>query len=89
MLFIYLFFPLLGTKTPKCLESPPYDEKLKRMQKHPLWKNRVTLPKTTIFSVFRFVTYKNAKMHPRYRIWENDNTLRKTCIMGVFELLTY
>ncbi len=28
--------------------------------KHPLWINRITLPKTCIFSVFDHVTYKNA-----------------------------
>ncbi len=28
--------------------------------KHPLWRNKITLPETYILSVFDHVTYKNA-----------------------------
>ncbi len=51
-------------------------------------ENSITLPKTSILSIFVLLTYENAKMHAMDSIWENEKTLRETCI-SVLGLLRY
>ncbi len=55
--------------------------------KHPLWRNRTTLPKTYDVGFFQHVRYQNAKMHVNQPIWGNETILKGTCIMSVFQLM--
>ncbi len=48
----FFFFPLLGTKTTKCLESPPYDEKLNSVQKTPFMEKPSNITKNNYFQCF-------------------------------------
>ncbi len=59
------------------------------MEKHTLWKNRITLPKTCILSVFDHFTNKSLKYMLRTLFVENERTLRETCIMNVLKFLKY
>ncbi len=54
--------------------------------KHHLQRNRITLSKTSIFSVFGLVTQKTKKNHVKYHIRGNEKDIARICIMGVFEL---
>ncbi len=54
--------------------------------KHSLWKNRITLPKTCILSLFDHVTLKYMQ---RTQCLGNEKTLQETCIMSVFKFLKY
>ncbi len=58
--------------------------------KHPFFlKNRITLPKTCILSVFDHVTYKTLKYMQRILCLGNEGTFRETCFMSVFKFFKY
>ncbi len=50
---------------------------------------RITLPKTSILSVFEVVTYTNDKMHGKYPILSSERTLLDMRIIRALELLRY
>ncbi len=52
----------------------------------PIWRNKITLPKSYILSIFELVTNKkkkNTKIDAKHSILENKKTLRETCIMSI------
>ncbi len=62
-------FTLHGNKT-KFYQNLPLSvfelltyQNAKTHAKHPLWRNRITLPKTCILSVFDHATHKNDEIH--------------------------
>ncbi len=75
------------TLTKTSLLSLSFVPKAKKNAKQILQRNRITLPKTSIFSVFEVVTQKNAKIYAKYPVWLKEKTLRGVCVMSVFELL--
>ncbi len=47
-----------------------------------IWRNRATIPKTCILSVFHFVRYQNAKMHAKH---PKETKFPGTCLLSVHE----
>ncbi len=78
--FCLVYFTLIGTKTPKCMESSPYG-----VRKHDKKKKK---RKTYLFSVCECVRHQNAKKHKNHAI-QGNKTLSKTCLLNVFYLFTY
>ncbi len=72
-----------------CFELIIY-QNTKTNAKLTLWRNRITLPKTCILSVFFiFLPIKTLKYIQRSLCLLNERTFRETCIMSVFKLLKY
>ncbi len=97
----WVFFSMLGTKTINNMEvtlygnpkqnywkrvfSVFYVKNAKTDANRQIWRNRITLPKRYILSIFELVTNKkkNVKMDAKHSILGNKKTLRETCIMSI------
>ncbi len=102
-----VFSSLLGTKTPKCMQSTLFGvtkrhsqkrviwvfflsilgiKTLKKLGKHPIWQNKITLSKTCVLSVFKLHTYQNAKMRAKKSWMEKQNNITKNfeCIWSCY-----
>ncbi len=90
---LFSVFNVLSTNSLKCMEykiggilktyilSFMRFLRTKSAKTHPkpfLWKNRITLPKVCIFSVFEIVSYKNTKMHAKYPSMGKETILQET-----------
>ncbi len=82
---------MLGNHITKNLPLNIFDliryQNTKTHAKKALWRNRITLPKTCILSLFDHV--KTLKNMQRTLCLGNERTLRETCIMSVFKFLKY
>ncbi len=84
------FFTLLGTKTPKCMRTHFFIEKLITFQyfsavyaqnarkngKQSILEYKRKLPKTCLLRTFD-LTYHNAKTHAKYPLWRNINRIKQ------------
>ncbi len=67
------FFPILGTKTPKC-----------KKKNHPISRNIISLPKTRFMRVFELDRQQNTKVRTKYSIWKKKNES-----FEFYQVLTY
>ncbi len=90
-----VFFTLLVTKTPKCMQILLYVD-INDITSNVSWEIEFHYQKTSFQMFFtllgpkkRVRHKKKAKYYRKLPIWETKTTLTKMCLLSVFKLLTY